>query len=74
MGENDSFCENFCKKENFFQKLWATKFKKSWKRNFAKFREKRENFCLFSLFAKMKKGVFVSTLFVLTTQRYVVVV
>jgi hypothetical protein len=47
--EQNYFRENFRKNENFRE---------------TKFREKWANFRLFSLFANMKKGVFVSTLYV----------
>jgi hypothetical protein len=45
--DNENFCENFCESKN---------------NRGTKFREKLANSLLFSLFAKMKKRVFFSTL------------
>jgi hypothetical protein len=57
--ENENFRENFREIEDFRKKLSRKqKFRKT------KFREKRADFRFFSLFAKMKKGGFVSTLVV----------
>jgi hypothetical protein len=60
--ENENFRINFRKNENFrFEKtkIFA-------KRNFAKFRENYLIFAWFSLFAKMLKTVFVSTLLIVS--------
>jgi hypothetical protein len=61
--ENCNFFRNLLRKRKLFTKtIPGTKIFRENFRDKTKFRERWANFCFFSLFAKMKKGVFVSTL------------